>query len=220
MAMTQIRDYLQTQGIRLPEDEIHMAMLAAQAVMQHPAAIEKNLLWPPHLTTALPHNTTSNETLRQLFLAVDAAWSRQPNASLQLYLKHQTQLLRLNGRGRTHADCLAAGNPATLQSDCQIANENQTCDHPATRAAQTGWLYHIENIGYWQQHENLTGNWLPDNPSGSLLAAPIYGDSGHVDGILYAEYTGTASPEQLAQHIGLAIACQPLLANLTHTETT
>lgn len=214
MSLPLIRDYLQTQGIRPPEDEVRMAMLAAQAVMQHPASIENNLLWPPHLTAVLPRDAERNETLRQLFLAVDAAFSREPNASLQLYLKHENQLLRLNGRGRASADCLPASNPATLQTDCQSANENQSHDHLASRAAQTGWLYHVENIKYWQENENLAGDWLPDTPSGGLLAAPIYGENGRIDGVLYAEYAHADHAEQLAQHIGLALACQAPLEQL------
>ena len=42
-----IKDFLQTQGLKLPADEIHVAYLTAQAVIKMGnASVERSILWP------------------------------------------------------------------------------------------------------------------------------------------------------------------------------
>ena len=46
MTCAQVRDYLQTQGLKLPEQEVQMAMLVAQSVLElAQAEIDMSVLW-------------------------------------------------------------------------------------------------------------------------------------------------------------------------------
>ena len=46
MTCAQVRDYLQTQGLKLPEQEVRMAMLVAQSVLElAQAEIDMSVLW-------------------------------------------------------------------------------------------------------------------------------------------------------------------------------
>lgn len=45
-----IKDFLQTQGLKLPADEIHVAYLTAQAVIKMGnASVERSILWPSEM---------------------------------------------------------------------------------------------------------------------------------------------------------------------------
>lgn len=45
-----IKDFLQTQGLKLPADEIHVAYLTTQAVIKMGnASVERSILWPSEM---------------------------------------------------------------------------------------------------------------------------------------------------------------------------
>ncbi len=209
MSAALIRDYLLTQGLKLPVEDIQVALLAAQTVMAGgQASIEPQILWPQQvgfsLADHLPPSPEHSEVLRQIFMALDSFAEQQPAASVAVYLLQERQLLRLCAQG--HAlEALLAVHPA--DDSTQIA-------HLAARSAQTGWLNQIDDVQAWLDNGDLGGS---RHRPGSQLAIPVALESGRVLGVLYAEDGRTAafSAAALSHWSGLALAlAEPLAALL------
>ncbi|EKY06046.1 hypothetical protein HMPREF9120_01612, partial [Neisseria sp. oral taxon 020 str. F0370] len=89
MSDTLVRDYLQTQGLRLSADEVRMAHLAAQAVVgMGQAEIDRSVLWGGVVPSDyLPQDETTENLLKQVFMALDSAWDRSGARSAAVYLR-------------------------------------------------------------------------------------------------------------------------------------
>lgn len=193
-----VKDYLQTQGLKLSPEAVEMARLASATVMQlADTEIDHRILWYETSEGILAEHLTEDEAhhrwLRQAWLMLDALISRQPVHSAALYYPTAGHWLRL----------VAQGEPQPMWL---VADEADPDLHPAARSALSGWL----------QHE----------PGQDVVrsAIPVYGDDGRVLGVLYVEYP-PAEAESLGHWIGLALALLPLLQALhaadipAHTET-
>ena len=74
-----IKDFLQTQGLKLPADEIHVAYLTAQAVIKMGnASVERSILWPSEDGWQLADYVDAEHELllKQIFMALDSVAER------------------------------------------------------------------------------------------------------------------------------------------------
>lgn len=203
-----IRDYLRTQGLKLPVQDVQVALLAAQTVMASgQAAIEAQLLWPKQdgfaLADFLPPDAETAARLKQVFMALDSFVEQQPVRSAAVYLRQECRLLRLCAQGGAVEAVLPAEPP---QDTAAVA-------HLAQRSAQTGWLNQVDDVAQWLAAGDLCGS---RHRPGSQLAVPVAGINGRVFGILYLEDGRTAAFDAaaLSHWIGLALALTEPLAAL------
>lgn len=215
MPVTLIRDYLQTQGLRLPEDDIRMGMLAAQTVMRNGRAeIDRGILWYAADDTVLSDYidlTPDNEALlKQVFMALDSACSRTAAAqSAVVYAllpsEHGPFLLRLAQQGQVLAQRLPV-------------NEENARFHLPVRSAQTGWLNLAEDMAHWLASEALEGS--RNGRSQSQMSLPVSTENGSVLGVVHVEYESKATLTEAVQAdwVALALALAEPMAALLQPE--
>ncbi|WP_373740395.1 hypothetical protein [Neisseria sp.] len=211
-----IRDYLQTQGLKLPQDEVYMAVLTLRAVMDSGAAsIDKQVLWHASealkLSDQIDDNPANEALLKQVFMALDSVFSRSENIkSAAVYA------LMPSENGLPSLVCLTAqGQPlASVIAVDDTASQN----HLAARAALTGWMNIADDIPQWLEHGDLQGE---HNLRGkSQLSAPVCSASGAVLGVVHAEYPEIGQTDETAQigWLALALALQTPLQALLQRE--
>lgn len=112
MSTALIQDYLRTQGLKLPAEAVQIAMLTAGSVMAAgKAEIEPEILWyrgaDGTLEQHLPRNEAHHARLRQIFMALDSAYTASPCRSAAVYLLHTPgSLLHLVAQGEPLESCL------------------------------------------------------------------------------------------------------------------
>ena len=105
MSTALIQDYLRTQGLKLPAEAVQIAMLTAGSVMAAGRAeIEPEILWyrgaEGALEQHLPRNEAHHARLRQIFMALDSAYTTSPCRGAAVYLLHTPgSLLHLVAQG-------------------------------------------------------------------------------------------------------------------------
>ena len=135
-----IRDYLQTQNLKLDADAVRVAELAAQAVMaQGQALIEHDVLWyeqpEARLAEHIEENDQHSGLLKQLFMALDSAYARHPVQSAVLYglLPDDSALVRLVQQGQPIEQRLATDDGTAAQ-------------YLAAHSSRTGWLNLADDV--------------------------------------------------------------------------
>ncbi|WP_225748176.1 GAF domain-containing protein [Eikenella sp. Marseille-P7795] len=214
MSAELIQDYLQTQGLKLPLEAVQIAMLTAGSVMAGGRAeIEPEILWyrdtEAALADHLPRTEARHALLRQIFMALDSAYSASPCRSAAVYLLPAPgKLVQLTAQGEPLEKLLPAEQDLEA---VQIA-------HLAARSAQTGWLNQIHNVAQWLQNGDLAGS---RHRPGSQLAVPVCAPNGRVLGVVYLEHGQTDAFDESAQSrwIGLALALAEPLAALLQEES-
>lgn len=229
MICAQVRDYLQTQGLKVPAEEVQIAILAIQSILElAQAEIDMSVLWyeengfrlaqkfgldqaalrqiqPVDLFNA---NYNSAYTLRQMYLAFDSIASRHHNDTFAIYLYETDdkagQLYRL----------LAQGNKLPARIEC---GQQQVQQYLFARTATTGWLNQVNNVQQWLADGSLSG----EQTGASQLAAPITGEQGQILGVLHTthQYNNAITDAELIDWTALAIAITPLLQNLHNAST-
>ncbi|MCO6519969.1 MAG: hypothetical protein J6582_02905 [Snodgrassella sp.] len=229
MICAQVRDYLQTQGLKVPAEEVQMAILAIQSVLElAQAEIDMSVLWyeengfrlaqkfgldqaalrqiqPVDLFTA---NNNSAYTLRQMYLAFDSIASRHHNDTFAVYLYETDdkagQLYRL----------LAQGSKLPARIEC---GQQQVQQYLFARTATTGWLNQVNDVQQWLTDGSLSGK----QTGASQLAAPITGEQGQILGVLHTthQHNNAITDAELIDWTALAIAITPLLQNLHNAST-
>ncbi|PIT19430.1 hypothetical protein BGI36_10400 [Snodgrassella communis] len=229
MICAQVRDYLQTQGLKVPAEEVQMAILAIQSVLElAQAEIDMSVLWyeengfrlakkfgldqtalrqiqPVDLFTA---NNNSAYTLCQMYLAFDSIASRHHNDTFAVYLYETDdkagQLYRL----------LAQGSKLPARIEC---GQQQVQQYLFARTATTGWLNQVNNVQQWLADGSLSG----EQTGASQLAAPITREQGQILGVLHAthQHNNAITDAELIDWTALAIAITPLLQNLHNAST-
>lgn len=206
-----IQDYLQTQGLRLSIEEVRVAQIAAQTVMNvgH-AEIDNDILWCTRSDTPLLSHLDINQhknALKGIFLALDACYERQKNIqSLHqavVYLFKNNQLIRMASQGEGVVSRIELG-------------ENAPHKHLAARTAQSAWLHIVSNTSMWQNEIDMP-------PNMSQMSLPICNETGGVLGVLYVESTKIEAfidPEAQSAWVGLAFALIEPLHNLSSQDHT
>jgi hypothetical protein len=229
MACAQVRDYLQTQGLKISAEEVRMAMLAVQSVLElAQAEIDMSVLWYEEcgfslarkfgLNTVVLHqlqptdlftvNNNSAYTLRQMYLALDSIASRYHNDTFALYLYESDdevgQLYRL----------LAQGCKLPARIEC---GQQQVQQYLFARTATTGWLNQVNNVQQWLADGSLIGEQV----GASQLAVPVTSEQGQILGVLYTthQHDNAITEAELIDWIAMAIVITPLLRNLHNAST-
>ncbi len=192
----QIKDYLQTQAIKLNPDSVAMARAATQAVLANGQAhIDDALLQHDRLPETCNQEIS---TLKQLFMALDSLYSRQNVQTTVIYaLPEQGDLVRVAQMGVPIENALAI-------------DDDNAWHYLAVRTAQSGWANIAEDVAKWLQIGELRGEH--NGRAACQTSLPICGENGVVYGVLHLEH-GFRLPENvLADWVGLALGVLPTLA--------
>lgn len=214
MSDLMVRDYLQTQGLKLQQEDVRLAQMAAQAVMSAgSAAVERDVLWysdeKVELATHLEENEANGACLKQVFMALDSAFERFPLQSAAVYLLMQGEspyLLRLAQQGVVIEPILPVGEEAGSL-------------YLAARSAQTGWLNQADDIAAWLASGDLGG--AHNERSLSQMSLPVCLPNGRVLGVLHVEAAERSAFDARMQAgwVGLALALAEPLRRLLGAET-
>ena len=101
MSEVLVRDYLQTQGLKLAVGDVAVARLAAETVMNMgQAEIDRSVLWSNGNEACAADYFTCDETteqiLKQVFMALDSTWEQ---SAAQREGRGAIAYLRQEGRG-------------------------------------------------------------------------------------------------------------------------
>ena len=155
MSALLIKDYLRTQGLRLPAEGVHIAYLAAQAVINNGnASIDRSILWFGNGELVLADHieqTSENEALlKQIFMALDSVFGRNPDIlSATVYAKMPSenpvsQLIRLTHQGRIANDIPRWLSSGELEGGRNHAGKSQISAPVCTENGTILGVLHIE----------------------------------------------------------------------------
>lgn len=210
-----ILDYLNTQGLKLNEQEVQILLLAVQTVIERgQAAIERSVLWYDQNGVRLEDYLTANDDrhacLKQIFMALDSVYERTRPQSAAVYLKpaDSASLVRVSQQGLALEPVLPLDESAAIR-------------HLASRCAQTGWLNQADDAAYWLSLNELQGEH--NLRSASQISLPVHLENGRVLGVVHAEYAQAHAIDDaaLAEWVALALSLvEPMheLAGITETE--
>ena len=192
----QIKDYLQTQAIKLNPDNVAMARAATQAVLANGQAhIDDALLQHDRLSETCNQEIS---TLKQLFMALDSLYSRQNVQTAVIYaLPEQGDLVRVAQMGVPIENALAV-------------DDDNAWHYLAVRTAQSGWANIAEDVAKWLQIGELRGEH--NRRAACQTSLPICGEDGVVYGVVQVETAAALSEDDLADWVGLALGVLPTLA--------
>lgn len=192
----QIKDYLQTQALKLNPDDVAVAHAATQAVLaQGRAHIDNALVQHDKLPEYIFNQI---DTLKQLFMALDSVYSRQENvqAATIYVLPEHGNLLRVAQMG------------AAMETELPV-NEDSAWHYLAARTANSGWANIAEDVAKWLQIGELQGEH--NRRAVSQTSLPICGEDGVVYGVLQVESRAALAENALAEWVGLALGVLPVL---------
>lgn len=199
-----IKDFLLTQGLKLPLDEVRAAYLTAQTVMDMgTASIERSVLWLEHedwrLADYLEQNSGNEEGLKRLFMALDSVFSRCKGvraATVYALMPSENASFRLV--------CLSQqgeGLENIWNLDENVADVSLAC-----RCAQSGWMNVASDVRRWLDLGELSGE--RNHASAAQISIPVCTESGGVLGVVHVEFecaecAGTAAQ---VEWVALALA--------------
>ncbi|MCP1660382.1 hypothetical protein [Neisseria perflava] len=209
MPVALIKDYLQTQGLKLPADDVRVAYVAAQAVMNMgQAAVEQEVLWYDHdgvkLAEHISQNPQNEALLKQIFMALDSTYSRAKGVKSAVVYAHMPshgetkntenlmpQLVRLTHQGEV------------IEPKLAVDDDNSRI-FLACRTAQSGWMNIANDIPYWLSLGEIHGE---RNEGGkSQISAPICMENGTVLGVVHIEFAEPNQADEAAQAEWVALA--------------
>lgn len=207
-----IKDFLLTQGLKLPLDEVRAAYLTAQTVMDMGmASIDRSVLWCNDegwkLADYLPCDDVREDALKRLFMALDSVFSRSTgvrSAAVYALMPSENAALRLV--------CLSQqgeGLENIWEQDGNITDVSLAC-----RSAQSGWMNVASDVRRWLNLGELSGE--RNHASAAQISIPVCTESGGVLGVVHvefecAEYADTAAQ---AEWVALALALSEPLKQL------
>ncbi|EJU64621.1 putative gid protein [Neisseria meningitidis 61103] len=214
-----IKDFLLTQGLKLPLDEVRAAYLTAQTVMDMgTASIDRSVLWLEHedwrLADYLEQNSGNEEGLKRLFMALDSVFSRCKGvraAAVYALMPSENAAFRLV--------CLSQqgeGLENIWNLDENVADVSLAC-----RCAQSGWMNVASDVRRWLDLGELSGE--RNHASAAQISIPVCTESGGVLGVVHVEFecaecAGTAAQ---VEWVALALALSEplkLLLGITAAE--
>ncbi|MCG7656421.1 hypothetical protein [Wielerella bovis] len=194
--MKQIKDYLQTQALKLNHDEIAVARAATQTVLAQGRAHIDNAIvqhdgLPEHISNQI-------DTLKQLFMALDSIYSRQKEI--------QTATIYAQPENGNLIRVAQIGVPIETELS---THEDSAWQYLAARTAHSGWANIADNVEKWLQIGELRGEH--NRRTVSQTSLPICGEDGIVYGVLHIESKVALSENALADWVGLALGVLPVL---------
>lgn len=199
-----IKDFLLTQGLKLPLDEVRAAYLTAQTVMDMgTASIERSVLWLEHedwrLADYLEQNSGNEEGLKRLFMALDSVFSRCKGvraAAVYALMPSENAAFRLV--------CLS--RQGEVLENLWDLDEAAGKVSLACRSAQSGWMNIASDVRRWLDLGELSGE--RNHASAAQISIPVCTESGGVLGVVHVEFecaecAGTAAQ---VEWVALALA--------------
>lgn len=199
-----IKDFLLTQGLKLPLDEVRAAYLTAQTVMDMgTASIERSVLWLEHedwrLADYLEQNSGNEESLKRLFMALDSVFSRCKGvraAAVYALMPSENAAFRLV--------CLS--RQGEVLENLWDLDEAAGKVSLACRSAQSGWMNIASDVRRWLDLGELSGE--RNHASAAQISIPVCTESGGVLGVVHVEFecaecAGTAAQ---VEWVALALA--------------
>ncbi|HEZ0706112.1 TPA: hypothetical protein WI656_000128 [Neisseria meningitidis] len=199
-----IKDFLLTQGLKLPLDEVRAEYLTAQTVMDMgTASIERSVLWLEHedwrLADYLEQNSGNEEGLKRLFMALDSVFSRCKGvraAAVYALMPSENAAFRLV--------CLS--RQGEVLENLWDLDEAAGKVSLACRSAQSGWMNIASDVRRWLDLGELSGE--RNHASAAQISIPVCTESGGVLGVVHVEFecaecAGTAAQ---VEWVALALA--------------
>lgn len=197
-----IKDFLLTQGLKLPLDEVRAAYLTAQTVMDMgTASIDRSVLWLEHedwrLADYLEQNSGNEEGLKRLFMALDSVFSRCKGvraAAVYALMPSENAAFRLV--------CLSQqgeGLENIWNLDENVADVSLAC-----RCAQSGWMNVASDVRRWLDLGELSGE--RNHASAAQISIPVCTESGGVLGVVHVEFECAECADEAAQAEWVALA--------------
>ncbi|HEZ0699976.1 TPA: hypothetical protein WGQ52_002043 [Neisseria meningitidis] len=199
-----IKDFLLTQGLKLPLDEVRAAYLTAQTVMDMgTASIDRSVLWRSDegwkLADYLSCDNVREDVLKRLFMALDSVFSRCKGvraAAVYALMPSENAAFRLV--------CLSQqgeGLENIWNLDENVADVSLAC-----RCAQSGWMNVASDVRRWLDLGELSGE--RNHASAAQISIPVCMESGGVLGVVHVEFecaecAGTAAQ---VEWVALALA--------------
>ncbi|MDK4679202.1 hypothetical protein QDY71_04615 [Kingella negevensis] len=202
--MNQIKDYLQTQALKLNRDEVAISRAAAQTVLQNGRAhIENRVILHDQLPQEIASQT---KALKQLFMALDSTNTRQKAQTAVIYgwQPESNQLIRLAQTGKPIETLIPV-------------NEDNAWQYLAARTVNSGWANIAEDVARWLEIDELKGEH--NRRAVSQISLPIAGKDGIVYGVLHIETAQMQPENEIADWVGLALGVLPVLSQLLPQET-
>ncbi|HEZ5023821.1 hypothetical protein [Neisseria meningitidis] len=207
-----IKDFLLTQGLKLPLDEVRAAYLTAQTVMgMGTASIDRSVLWRSDegwkLADYLSCDNVREDALKRLFMALDSVFSRCKGvraAAVYALMPSENAAFRLV--------CLSQqgeGLENIWNLDENVADVSLAC-----RCAQSGWMNVASDVRRWLDLGELSGE--RNHASAAQISIPVCTESGGVLGVVHVEFecaecAGTAAQ---VEWVALALALSEPLKQL------
>lgn len=201
MPVLLIQDFLQTQGLKLPVDDVRIAYLAAKTVMDMGnASIDRSVLWREEEGWKLAdhiEDTPENEALlKQVFMALDSVFERTGNVErAAVYVRipgePYARLVRIAALGRL------------LENLLDVHEENGSV-YLACRTAQSGWMNIANDIPYWVSLGEIEGG--RNEGSESQLSIPVATQNGTVLGVVHVEFSDKNRADEAVQTEWSALA--------------
>ncbi|HFC4558582.1 TPA: hypothetical protein ACFJI5_002123 [Neisseria gonorrhoeae] len=197
-----IKDFLLTQGLKLPLDEVRAAYLTAQTVMDMGmASIDRSVLWCNDegwkLADYLPCDDVREDALKRLFMALDSVFSRSTgvrSAAVYALMPSENAALRLV--------CLSQqgeGLENIWEQDGNITDVSLAC-----RSAQSGWMNVASDVRRWLNLGELSGE--RNHASAAQISIPVCTESGGVLGVVHVEFECAECADTVAQAEWVALA--------------
>ena len=194
MSEVLVRDYLQTQGLKLAAGDVAVARLAAETVMNMgQAEIDRSVLWGNGNEACAADYFTCDEMteqiLKQIFMALDSTWEQ--SAAVYVLLPEQAGLLRLSQQGRP------------VEALLKLDEEAEAAYLPS-RTANRGWLNLVEDTARWLEAGEISGKHHARN--GSQMSLPVCLENGRVLGVIQVEAAQKNGFDETAQALWVALA--------------
>ncbi|WP_127264115.1 hypothetical protein [Neisseria meningitidis] len=197
-----IKDFLLTQGLKLPLDEVRAAYLTAQTVMDMgTASIERSVLWLEHedwrLADYLEQNSGNEEGLKRLFMALDSVFSRCKGvraAAVYALMPSENAAFRLV--------CLS--RQGEVLENLWDLDEAAGKVSLACRSAQSGWMNIASDVRRWLDLGELSGE--RNHASAAQISIPVCTESGGVLGVVHVEFECAEYADEAAQAEWVALA--------------
>lgn len=207
-----IKDFLLTQGLKLPLDEVRAAYLTAQTVMDMgTASIDRSVLWRSDegwkLADYLSCDNVREDVLKRLFMALDSVFSRCKGvraAAVYALMPSENAAFRLV--------CLS--RQGEVLENLWDLDEAAGKVSLACRSAQSGWMNVASDVRRWLDLGELSGE--RNHASAAQISIPVCTESGGVLGVVHVEFecaecAGTAAQ---VEWVALALALSEPLKQL------
>lgn len=199
-----IKDFLQTQGLKLSADDVYVAYTAAQAVINMGnAEVDRSVLWPEKngfkLAEHIDPNVDNSALLKKIFMVLDSVYSRQTNiksAAVYAHMPSETLTPKL---------VLLTQQGLGMEPHLDVNDDNSQI-YLASRTAQSGWMNVANDIGYWLTLGEISGE---RNAAGKAqVSVPICTKSGAVLGVVHIEFNdkNQADDAALTEWTALSLA--------------